>query len=281
VTVQLFDQDRNLLTVSSSVTLTPSSLSGTKTGSTSAGSISFTIYSSTAGSLTITATSSAVTASITVTILQNMIKINSVSPVVIFTQPLYPSSTFAVSASIYDNTGNTLLTRSSFSISLALNPSGTITGTSSVSSSGGTSSFSGLKITSVGTFDIIASSTGMISGTYSSVTITALALTSIALTSSTSSISGLFSFTLTAKLYDQPGDYWTQSTVVSLTSNKVFGGSTSSTSTTGITTFSIYGIEPGSHLFTATASGISGSVSVTILSNVLSFSSISPTVLFK
>lgn len=82
VTVLIFDQDGNIFTSSASVILTPASLGGTLTGTTSTGSVGFTVYAVSAGSLTITATCSTKTTTSTITVEQNLIKITSVSPLV-------------------------------------------------------------------------------------------------------------------------------------------------------------------------------------------------------
>ena len=83
VTVNLKDQNSNLWTEASTVTLTGTNLysSTTLTGSTSSGIINFTVYCTSIGSLTITATSGTKTGTLTVTLAQNMIKVTLVSTV--------------------------------------------------------------------------------------------------------------------------------------------------------------------------------------------------------
>lgn len=100
------------------------------------------------------------------------------------------------------------------------------------------------------------------------------------LTASVTSISGYFDFTLTAALLDQIGIAFTSSSTITLTSTKTFGGQTSLTTTTGSSTFTVHGLESGTHVFTASCSGKSATVSVNILSNTLKFTSISPSVIF-
>jgi hypothetical protein len=156
----------------------------------------------------------------------------------------------------------------------------TISGTTSVTTSGGISSYSSLKITSANTYTLTASSSGITPGTYS-LTIIAAAVTSMTLTRSVTSISGYLDFTLTASLFDQIGISFTESSTISLTSDKVFGGQISLTTTTGSASFTVHGIESGLHTFTASCSGKSATTTVTILSNVLKFTSISPSVIFN
>lgn len=163
--------------------------------------------------------------------------------------------------------------------------SGVFYGTVSMSTTNGVASFTGLRILSAGTFNIVSACTGMTSATYSSLTITNYAHTAT-VSSSTSTPSLNFFFTVTVTLYGEDSRVYRGGCLVTLTSSEtVLGAPLGTTSNAGIVTLSVYFANTGVKIITATcpASGgyaeVSSTVTVTIQPNVLKFITITPTVI--
>lgn len=129
----------------------------------------------------------------------------------------------------------------------------------------------------------MASSPGLISGTSSSFTIIAKALTSISLTSDNSSPSVYFSFGLSCKLYDQSLNLWTTSSTVAITSNpSIIAGNTLSTTTaTGSADFSVYSTASGSVTIYCKSGTVTGSLTLTILQDLIKINSVTPNVIYN
>ena len=180
---------------------------------------------------------------------------------------------------VYDNLGSNLAsTYGVFTINLGLSPSGTLVGTASQDTVNAVKTFTGLSVSSVGTFVITASATNVQSSSSESFTIQAWALTTISLTSDNTSPSAYFDFTLTATLKDQGGNIWTTLTTVQLTASNGILGTLSNDISNGSGTFSVYCSLSGSNTITATSGSVTAQVTINISQNKLKISSLSPTV---
>lgn len=181
---------------------------------------------------------------------------------------------------MYSNDGNTLISAyGSFSITLSLSPTGSISGTVTSNTAGGTVTFSDLKITSVGAFTIEATNSIMLTGTSASYNIAVLALSTISILSSNNSPSANVQFSLTCTLKDQVGSSWTSSTILTLTATKSFVGSNTVTTSTGSGVFSVYCLTSGSVTFTVSSS-VTGTITVNVLQDKLKIIQVTPAVLF-
>ena len=188
----------------------------------------------------------------------------------------------SITAGVYDNSGATIeSSRGPYSISLALSPTGTISGTSSGSTSAGTITFSSIRITSAGTFVIVASSSLITSAQTSSVTIKNYAFT-ITLTGPGSNPSVNFDFTISATIKGEDGNAFVRSCVLTLSevANSLGGTLTQSVSTGSIDftvylktagTFSIVGTCPAED----SSPAVTGTVSVTALTLILKITTFS------
>ena len=234
------------------------------------------MYGTTSGTYSLSATNQVRTGTLSVTILQLQLKFDSMTPV-----PGLPNTEFAVQVGIYDNTGTTLLSgRGSFTITIALDLTGTITGTLSGTSSTGIITFSSLMVTTYDTYTLKAQSTDMIDGVSSSFTIVPLALTTITC-STVISKTAYFSFDVSLTLKDQSLGLWTTSTSIDVTGSSTIGGTTTLTVTTGTDTFYMYGTVSGTLVITLKSGAITGTCSVEILKLSLVIYSITPTVFFN
>ena len=157
------------------------------------------------------------------------------------------------------------------------------TGTNSglISTTDGTITFNGLKITSAGTYQFEASSNGLTSGLSSSIIITPFSVVSIQLTTTITSISAYFSFTITVSLVNEIGALYRKSADINLTADLEFGGALSLTTSTGTGDLSVYGKQPGLITFNATCNNIVAAKTITINSNILKFEKIDPAVIYN
>ena len=154
--------------------------------------------------------------------------------------------------------------------------------TSGITSSGELA-LSGLRILSAGSFNVVASSTGMTSASSTLLNIVNYDYT-LTLASQVTSYSMNFLFTVTATLNGEDGNLFLGSCTVTLTSTETIYGSPVSTTSTGTATFSIYIATTGSKIITGTcpASGnspaVTGSLTITIEQLQIKITSITPTV---
>lgn len=266
MTVTIYDQGGNLYT-SGQVSV---SLSGTIQlyGSVSGlcdhvSSITLKVYCKAAGSNTITATVSGKSASTSVTIVSSVLNIDSITAVY-SSLPEYPVDTFDCVIEGYDSTNSILSTYHDFIVTVSLTPSGTITGSLSITSSSGLSSFSSLIITTVGNYNLIFSAPGFTDVQSANIQISALSLNSVTLVLSDTTISAYKTFTATVTLLDQRSGLWTTSTSITISGDKSIGGTLVQTTTSGSQIFSIYGKASGTLTLTATASGLTASKSILI-----------------
>ena len=168
---------------------------------------------------------------------------------------------------------------------MALSPTGSFYGTTSGTTSSGQVTFSSLRVLSAGTFTIVASSTGITSCSTSSFASVNYAYQITTVTNNTTPTVN-FSFTITSTIDGEDLNLFTGSCAASLseTGGRTVYGTTSGTTTTGSISFSIYLISTGSYTISVScpASGsspaVSGSVSVTLLTEILKVVSLSSAV---
>ena len=171
-----------------------------------------------------------------------------------------------------------------YSVSLALNPTGTFSGTASGNTASGTITFSGLRILSAGTFNIVASSTNIVSAVSIPATVVNYVYT-ITLSANTTSTSINFGVNITAVLKGEDGNAFSGSCVVTLTeSTSSIQGTISNTITIGSGSFYVYFTSTGTKSVVATcpASGsspaVTQSISISISTLILKIS-FAPTVI--
>lgn len=270
-------------------------ISGTTSATITTGTGTLPIYFITAGSRTVLATcpasgsSPAVTGSVGVNVLTLVLKMTSFTPIVSNMQPSNSLNSFSVAIGVYDNSGTTLeTTRGPYTVSIALSPTGSISGVVSGATSSGQITFSSLRIVSRGTYYIVGSSTSITSITSSvSATVVNYAYT-ISLSTSSTTPSANFDFTLTAILKGEDGNAFIGSCAVAFTesSGSSIYPSSSITTSTGTATLTAYMTSLGSKTITSTcpASGsspaVASSVTITILTEILKIITITPAVSF-
>ena len=281
LTIKLYDQKSELWTSDTSLTLTTStSLYGELTKTISSGQGTSTVYSTAVGDNLITLQSGSITTTITVTILKNSLRIDSISPTVIPTQPTLTNSIFSVTVKVYDNSLTTVeSTRGPYTIALSLS-TGTLVGSASLVSSSGTATFTNLKITTSGNHQLLATCSTMNEDYSDTLTIDDLGLASLSISIDRLIESANTDFIVSISLKDQSGGTWTSPCSVTLTSDGSLEGSTTGTAS-GSLALTVYSTSTGNLTITASSGSKSASSSIEILPNSLKIESINPTVIFK
>lgn len=123
-----------------------------------------------------------------------------------------------------------------------------------------------------------ATSSDMVTGYSTSITISSLALSSITLASDDTSPTAYFTFKITATLLDQSGGSWTDLTSLSITPTTGIVGSTDITATGGTGLFSLYGTTSGIILFTVKSGSVEATIQIEIMKLRLVIESITSTV---
>ena len=283
ITVTLKGEDNNLFTgISTTVLTCANTLSGITSLSNSGGTVTFSIYFTSLGSQVITATSSSITGNITISVLSEILKIITFTPV-LFMQPSLSTTVFSITIGVYDNTGISLETTQSYQISIALSPTGTMIGTLSGNTLNGQIAFNGLKILSSGTFSIIGRSTGIISITSNPATVTNL-ISCIEITSNAPSPSAFFEFSLAINIIGEDNTAFTGSCDLSLSTSPSSSGLTITgnsiiTTTNGTAIFNIYFSYSGSKIINTGCNSITNSTTLIILDQILKIIRIHPIVI--
>jgi hypothetical protein len=199
--------------------------------------------------------------------------------------------TFSVSVGVYNNPGTIVESlRGPYTVALSLTSTGTVSGTSilgtvSINTASGLVTFSSLRILSLGSFTVTATSANIVTGTYSGISTVNYAF-SMTLVSSIATPTRFFDFTVTASIKGEDTFAFIGSCAAYLTENGGTSilGTTSLTTTTGTAAFSIYFTVLGSKTITCTcpavgsSPGTSATVSVTVLIPYLKVSLFSPIV---
>ena len=293
VTATLKGEDSAAYTGACSLTLASTGVAGTLTASNSAGTATFSIYFPTIGTKTITVTAPisgsypAVTATASITILTQILKVTSFTAV-IFIQPANSLVSFSINVGVYDNAGVTVETlRGPYSIALSISPSGSFFGTTTLNTASGVASFTGLRILSAGTLSIVATSSSISQTSTSSFSHINYAYT-VTLATSTSTPSVNFDFTITATLKGEDNNIFTGTCSASLTetSSQTVYGTTTGSNTSGTLTFSIYLSTVGSKTIRVTCAAfqsspaVYGDIGITVLTLILKVTSVNPVVRF-
>jgi hypothetical protein len=285
LTVRIYGDDSNYYVSSASVSISESTSSmvvGSNTATTSTGQATFSVYFTSSGSKSVVATCSSKTSSVAIAVSANRLKFDSISPT-----PATSLDTISVTVHVYDTNGvNPENSHGSYSISVALTSNGVLTGTASGSTTNGVLGLAGLRILSAGSFNFVASSTGMIGVTSASAyTVTNYAFY-VTVTPATTTPSMNFNFGVTVVLNGEDHNPYTAGCIVTLTSTETVHGTVSGTSdSTGTATMSIFFSTIGSKTITATCPASTpfpsaiGYATVTVQSLQVSITSIVPTVI--
>jgi len=132
-----------------------------------------------------------------------------------------------------------------YSVTLSLSPSGTLSGTLTGTTSSGIVTFTNLYILSRNTYTLVASATGLLSGSSASFFTTNYVKT-MTISIDNSSPTTLFNHAITVSLYGDDGAYYTGTVDVTISSLTLTGTLSISTSS-GVSTFnSVYFASHGS-----------------------------------
>ena len=143
VTVGLAEENGNLFT-------------GQASKSTSTGLCAFSVAFASLGYKDLRFECSGVYETLRINVVSLKLQIESFAPTVIFSQPSSSADHFTVVVGVYDNNLGTLETSQVYSISLSLEPSGTLSSSSSVSTAAGLARFEDLRVLSDGSFRLKA-----------------------------------------------------------------------------------------------------------------------------
>lgn len=180
---------------------------------------------------------------------------------------------FEVIIGVYDSALNTLETRRGpYTVILGLSPTGSFSGTVSLSSTNGIVTFNDLRILTSGSFTLQATSTGIATGTLgTSLSITNFVFTIEAVTSANTP-SKNFAFDITVTLKSEDGLIYLPSATVSLSesSGQTILGYSAGSSASGVKTFSIHFETIGVKNLVASCNSInSNTVTITVLDQTL------------
>lgn len=164
-------------------------------------------------------------------------------------------------------------------MSLTLSPSGTFFGSVSVTTVSGIATFTGLRVLTAGTLEIVASSNSISDVFSEGISIENYPFI-ISLDASSSTPSAFHIFQITATIKGEDNNLFTGICIVTITetSSATIYGDTTMTSTTGTVVFNSYFGSDGSKTISAACSTISQSVTITVLKQQLKIISITPTV---
>ena len=265
-TVQVQDASGNLVTSSNaSVTIssTASGVSGTLTVPASGGIATFSnLLLDTTGSYTLTAASGTLTSATSSGI---TIAAGTASKLVFKTQP--PTSgtagtAFSAAVQVED-ANNNLITTSNASITISSSPTG-VSGTLTVSASGGIATFTNLILDKTGSYTLAAASSTLTGATSTGITIAAGTATQLAFTTEppTSGAAGS-AFSATVTVEDANGNTVTSSNApVTISTTTTVSGTATMNASSGIATFNNLVIDAAGGPYTLTA-GSNGLTSAT------------------
>ena len=170
--------------------------------------------------------------------------------------------------------------RESYSIDISAFVGG-LSGGTSVSTSGGVGSLTGLKFLSGGIQCIKAVGNDLIDGESPYFEVEAIRLNRILVTPSDTSPDAFVDFTLSISLFDQIENPWNSLTTLTVTSTSSHISGTLSGSTSSSTlSLQVYGTVSGTKIITVTSGSISSTCTVIIQQNLLKINSYSPSTLY-
>jgi hypothetical protein len=167
VFVELFDQQPVYFLSESSVSLSGDlSISGSISGNTSTGFVTFVIHCLSPGSLTVTAVSGLISVSETITIKPQKLNFSITPPL-----SVKRFERFAFEVSVFENSLTDLSSYGPFTITITTDPSTTVVGALVLSTSSSKASFSNIQLFEIGSFKLVASSSDMSSISTSAITV--------------------------------------------------------------------------------------------------------------
>jgi hypothetical protein len=274
-TVSLQDQLQQPWATSVLVSVTSdASLCGTVSNSSANSTATLSLYFSLSGTKLLNFTSLGVSNTTTLTVLQNTLKITSISPTVRNMQPILTISVFQVVVKVYDHTGSTLENKNGvYVISLGLVPAGSLQGTTSATTVSGVATFNGLVIASAGNFSITASSNDIVGTNSYTLQVFPLVTSSLTL-GMPSQVTVYFDFIMSATIRDQMGNFWTQSTTVTINPISSLNGLLTQNTINGVATFSLMFSQSGHFTIYASTNGILAVSDVLVMPETLRIFSI-------
>jgi hypothetical protein len=289
ITASLFGEDSNPFLGTTTCTLSEASataFSGSSSGQTSNGTLSYYVYFTTIGSMTMNVTcpaqdsSPAVSQTIAETVLIEFLKFSGLTLSAGTTATMTSVVTFQITVTVYNNPMNVVESlHGPYPVTLVLVPSGTLDGTVTQTTSSGTTTFTGLRVLSAGTFNVLAYTSGVVSVISIPLTVSNFPF-GLSL-SSPSVVSMNFQFTLSVSITSEDGKAYSSAVTLSVAGSSL-GGTPSAQTSNGTAHFYLYFTATGSFQITASCAGSSGTVSnsTTVASNslLLAISSFSPVV---
>lgn len=280
ITVKLRDKCGTLVSDSTQISLTGTlSILGTLTSTPTSGSSTFTVYCPDAGSQTVTVTAGSLTNTLSLEVQQDTLKFTSFTPTVIFIKPSIENTFFSIVVKVYSYSGSAVASKyGPFTITLTLNPtSNDFTGTFVQDTINGVASFLDIAANMSGTYELIASSPNIISVSRT-FTLAAAVLTTIELSASPNPVSTNFDFKVNVTVKDQIGRLWWKSCQIDATGNNL-DGQLSQTTQSGFAEFVLRFQQSGNQVLTFSSEGISASLTIIVLKNMIKIVNITPTVL--
>ncbi|OMJ70364.1 hypothetical protein SteCoe_31673 [Stentor coeruleus] len=274
LTAKIKDLCGTTITASSVVTLSGSiGFVGTTSITTTTGVAIFQLHYTLSGDSINTFTCGSTTASLTVTIKQDLIKITSVSPV-----PYIVNGKFNITAKVCSNNGASIENLfGPYTLTLSLSPADTILGGTLVNTTtSGATDFYDIFIDLAGTYQIVASATDMISGYSISYVIDALVMTVIDITCTNTGPSTYFTSTVNLKLYDQIGRDWVYNSDVFLTGDSSLVSSVHTVSAANLATLTFSYSSSGTKIVTITTEGLSNTTTINVKQNKALITSLNP-----
>jgi hypothetical protein len=251
----------------------PSGFVGTPSLPNSSGSVSFSIYFSSTGNKVLSGSSGSISSTLSLQVQGRVLLFTSQPP-----SSLTSRTVFAVTVGIYDHAGSLPETRLSYSVSLSLMQTGSLSGTVTGSTTAGQATFSGLTLLTAGSFNIQAAVAGLPPVQSSSFQVTTqIGTVSVVAVPASPTVNFQCAFLVTLKA-DDGTSFMALSSVSFSAANLVGMASTENTSNSTVTFYGYY-TTTGTYSAMATAGGTTGTVSVNVLSLGLKIVSFSPTVL--
>ena len=279
VTVKLKDNCGTLISQSTQITISGSlSIVGTLTLTSSSGSASFNVYCPDYGPQIVTASAGGLTNTLSISILQDILKITSFNPEVKIIQPSIENSFFQIVVKVYSNSGSSVGNKyGPFSITLELNPvSNDFSGVFTRDTLNGVATFNDIAANMSGTFELTATSISIIPA-LTTFTLQPAVITLLELIVTPNPVSTNFEFTVNVTVRDQISRQWWKSCQIDASGDSL-SGLLSQTTQTGSIIFTLHFQNSGNQLLTFTSEGVSNSTTVNVLQNSIKIMSITPTV---
>ena len=258
-----------------------SNLIGTLSKSTQTGTASFQLYFSIPSSYTLQVSCSTLTLEIPIQVNPGSLKITSTIPPVPSKQSLSSADLFDISVEIRDFDSNLKESiHGPYSISLSLDPQGSLSGTLTSTSTNGVSLFSNLRILSRGNFRIVASANHANSDQTTFITCTN-SVFQLQLSPFTLNPSQNFLLSIEVRVLAEDESLFLLPVTVDLTEDNgnLFTGDSSKSTSTGVCVFGIAFGSLGYKDLTFQCNGVSEVLRINVVSLKLQIESFAPTVI--